>query len=196
MFRATGRNSKLLLIASILPTIFVPLQQAGSADRQTPMSRRHVIRPLDPHDPRNVSQDQFNSDGSRIFWTNTSNTRTVYFMSHSEMESQPNGCPVCATVQIELRVADGTPFQYKPTQSISDGCSASGEPPSFDVSSGFITLAPNSYYKWQARVIANYQWWVYDNGRSYCETRDTIYPSSWQVGAGFMVPGYFSFKSP
>jgi hypothetical protein len=103
-------------------------------------------------------------------------------------------------VEIELRVAaEGKPgeFQYKPTMSIDGGCSASGDnAPSFDVSSGFITLAPNTSYKWQAYVIANYQWYIYDYGRSYCESRDTTFASVWQVGAGFMVPGYFSFKTP
>src|SRR5262249_120654 len=133
--------------------------------------------------------------GTRIFWTNTSRTRTVYFMSHSEMDSQPNGCPVCAAMEIEFRVADGKPpiFQNKPTKTINAGCSALGDPaPKFDISSGFISLAPNTPYKWQARIIANYL--AFDG--HVCFDWNTTRASNWQVGVGFLVPGYFSFKSP
>lgn len=195
MFRQTRPNAAVTLAASILSVMFLPVQ-AQSADQKAPMSRRALVRPFAGHAPRNVSMVQFNNDGTKIFWTNTSNTRTVYFMSHSEMDNQPNGCPVCATMQIELIVA-GKPFKYQPTKSIDAGCSAKGDPaPSFDISSGFLPLAPNTYYAWQARIIANYLWLNYDNGNATCVNANTTFASGWQVGAGFMTPGYFSFKTP
>jgi hypothetical protein len=188
MIRATGRYAKVFLMAPILLATFVPLHA------------QQAIRPT-AHEPHNVLLDQFNNDGTRLFWTNTSKTRDVYFSSHSEMDNQPNGCPVCATVQIEFRVAvagdKGPIFRNQPTMVVDGGCSVEGDPaPKFDINAPLTMLAPNTYYKWQASVIATYLTWVSDNNRSWCENDNVSFASSWQVGVGFSVPGYFSFKTP
>jgi predicted ATPase len=57
----------------------------------------------------------------------------VYFVSNSYNKPNPNGCPVCATLQIELIVA-GKPFTNNPNIHIDGGCSPGldTQPQNFD----------------------------------------------------------------
>jgi len=184
-----GSVSALLLMASGAPCNLWAadmLQQTGPT----------VVHPLG-HEPKNVTIGQFNHDGTSIFWSNTSKTTTVYFMSHSEMDAQPNGCGVCASWEIELRawhVGDTPRFKFQPTMTVNGGCAYDAHP-SFDISTGFLNLEPNTYYAWQARMVANYEWLNLSPGEHYCELRDSKFRSDWER-IGYPVYGYISFKTP
>ncbi|WP_322416023.1 hypothetical protein [Mesorhizobium huakuii] len=187
--------------AGLLSTLFLMAGGAPcdlwAADMLQPTGPT-LVRPL-AHEPKNITLGQFNHDGTTIFWTNTSKTRTVYFMSHSEMDAQPNGCPVCATWEIELRawhVGDTPHFKFQPTMTVNGGCSASGDPtPSFDIGTGFLNLDPDTYYAWQARIAVNYEWLNLSGDGAHCEIRNTIFRSDWQQ-IGIPTYGYISFKTP
>ncbi|MEF0938913.1 hypothetical protein [Rhizobium sp. BR 362] len=182
---------KVAFITALLTIL--PLT-ASAADLLPGAVQSRRVHPRDYWSPFNVHTNQFDDVGKVIPPYGKARTSTVYFMSHSEMHPSPpdNGCPVLAAWQIEIVEFDPKtgipPFRDVQTKLV-DGGSSNDPAPGFDMTTGFLYLKQRTAYKWQSRVLATYQWSVFDGHSIHCEINfDARYWSPWTFGGAFYTP--------
>lgn len=146
------------------------------------------------NEPRNVVVKQFNHEGTPIPWAGTAKTTEVYFTITGNPIPNPNDCRVRGVMEIELR--DGhEKFQYRRTLPRTRAACLPGDCRTLTATSGFLRLEPGKAYKWQARLVAIYDWLECTNSGCRCTGEVSRSPGYWnQVGPP--VPGYFSFFTP
>ncbi|MBM7487692.1 hypothetical protein ACVWWI_006750 [Bradyrhizobium sp. USDA 3686] len=108
------------------------------------------------HEPKNVSVEQMSHDGTQIPWAGTAKTNRVVLRVGGDPDPSPNICPPRGIVEFEIREGHEQ-FTYQPNiLSPVAGCLPNDC--SRLVGATAVTLQPKTAYKWQARLVAIYDW--------------------------------------
>lgn len=145
------------------------------------------------HEPKNVSVEQLSHDGTPIPWAGTAKTNRVVLRVGGDPDPSPNICPPRGIVEFEIREGHEQ-FTYQPNlpspvaACLPNDCTRL-------VGATLVALKPKTAYKWQARLVAIYDWMECTNSGCRCTGEANRWPGFWNQ-IGLPVPGYFSFYTP